>query len=122
MATDRRAWTTERTWAIKGVSDRTRDAALEAAHAAGLTVGAWLDQVLARVAEEARHPKPPAATREEVSGLLDERLRPVEETLGQIAGRLTSLEEKAGQQAEAGAIHGRIQRRNPHRPRLGLPR
>lgn len=34
MATERRAWTTERTWAIKGVSDRTRDAALEAAHAA----------------------------------------------------------------------------------------
>ncbi|HEU4560186.1 MAG TPA: hypothetical protein VFS20_20215 [Longimicrobium sp.] len=88
---------------------------------AGLTVGAWLDRVLARVAEEARHPKPPAATREEVSGLLAERLRPVEETLGQIAERLASLE-KAGQRSEAGAIHDRIQRRNPQRPRLGLPR
>ena len=48
-------------------------------------------------------------------------LRPVEETLGQIAERLASLE-KAGQQAETGAIHERIQRRNPQRPRLGLPR
>ena len=48
-------------------------------------------------------------------------LRPVEETLGQIAERLASLE-KSGQQAETGAIHERIQRRNPQRPRLGLPR
>ena len=122
MAADRRVWATERTWAIKGISDRTRAAVLEAAHEAGLTVGAWLDQVLARVAEEARHPRPPAATREEVSGLLDEHLRPVEETLGQIAERLASLEEKAGQRAETGAIHERIQRRNLQRPRLGLPR
>ena len=122
MATDRRAWTTERTWTIKGVSDRTREAVLEVAHAAGLTVGAWLDQVLARAAEEARHPKPPAATREEVAGLLDERLRPLEEALGRIAERLASLEEKAVPRAEAGAIHDRIQRRNLQRPRLGLPR
>ena len=122
MATDRRAWATERTWAIKGLSDRTRAAVLEAAHAAGLTVGAWLDQALARAAEEARHPNPPAASREEVAGLLDERLRPVEEALGRIAERLASLEEKAGQRSEAGAIHDRIHRRNLQRPRLGLPR
>jgi hypothetical protein len=122
MATDRRAWTTERTWTIKGVSDRTREAVLEAAHAAGLTVGEWADQALARAAEEAHHPKPPAATREEVAGLLDERLRPLEEALGRIAERLTSLEEKAGPRSEAGAIHGRIQKRNLQRPRLGLPR
>ena len=122
MATERRAWTTERTWTIKGVSDRTREAVLEAAHAAGLTVGEWADQALARAAEEARNPKPSVATREEVAGLLDERLRPVEEALGRIAERLAALEEKAGQRAEAGAIHGRIQRRNLQRPRLGLPR
>jgi hypothetical protein len=122
MATERRAWATERTWTIKGVSDRTREAVLEAAHAAGLTVGEWVDQALTRAAEEARHPKPLAATREEVSGLLDARLRPVEEALGRIAERLASLEEKAGQRSEAGVIHGRIQRRNLQRPRLGLPR
>ena len=122
MATERRTWATQRTWAIKGVSDRTRAAVLEAAHEAGLTVGAWLDQTLARAAEDARHPKPPAATREEVAGLLDERLRPVEEALGRIAERLASLEEKAGPRSEANAIHDRIQRRNLQRPRLGLPR
>ncbi len=122
MATDRRAWATERTWAIKGISDGTRAAALEAAHAAGLTVGEWVDQALTRAAEEARHPKPPAATREEVTGLLDERLRPIEEALGRIAERLASLEEKAGQRSEASTIHDRIQRRNLQRPRLGLPR
>ncbi len=59
-----------RTWAIRGVSDRTRDAALEAAYAEGLNVGEWIDQVLARAAEEARHPRPPAATPEDVADLL----------------------------------------------------
>lgn len=43
-----------RTWAIKGVSDRTRQAVLEAASAAGLTVGEWVEQALAR------NPRPPA--------------------------------------------------------------
>ncbi len=47
-----------RIWAIKGISDRTRDAALEAGHGAGLNVGKWLDQVLATAAAEALHPKP----------------------------------------------------------------
>jgi hypothetical protein len=67
-----------RTWAIKGVSDRTRDAVLEAAHAEGLMVGEWVDRALAKAAEEARHPQPPAASREDVAEvvreLLDERL------------------------------------------------
>ena len=49
-----------RTWAIKEVSDRTRQAVLEAASAAGLTVGEWVEQALARAAEEARNPRPPA--------------------------------------------------------------
>ncbi len=73
------------------MSDRTRDAVLEAAHAEGLNVGAWLDRVLARAAEEARHPKPPAAGTDGTE-LLNERLRPVEEELGRIAERLASLE------------------------------
>ena len=49
-----------RTWAIKGVSDRTRQAVLEAASAAGLTVGEWVEQALASAAEGARNPRPPA--------------------------------------------------------------
>ena len=91
MATDRRAWATERTWAIKGVSDRTRAAALKAAHGAGLTVGQWVEQVLARAAEEARYPKPSPAGAA-VTELINQRLRPVEEELGRIAERLASLE------------------------------
>jgi hypothetical protein len=34
-----------RTWATKGVSDRTREAVLEAPYAAGLMVGEWVDQI-----------------------------------------------------------------------------
>ena len=81
------ARTTARTWALKGVSDRTREATLDAAVAAGLTVGEWVDRALARAAEEARHPRPPAASREEVAEvvreLLDERLAPLVEGIGQ---------------------------------------
>ena len=91
MATGRRVWATERTWAIKGVSDRTRAAVLEAAHGAGLTVGQWVEQVLARATEEARHPKPSPAGAA-VTERINQRLRPVEEELGRIAERLASLE------------------------------
>ena len=85
MATNGRAWT------IKGVSDRTRPAAVEAAHAAGLTIGEWLDQVLARAAAEARSPKPPAATRAEVAEVVREALS---EQLAPLAERLAAFEEK----------------------------
>ncbi len=87
----------DRAWTIKGVSDRTRNAALEVAHAADLTVGEWIDQVLARAVAEARHPRPPAATREDVTALLDARLGPLEEALRRIAERFTALEEKLEQ-------------------------
>ncbi len=108
---------TDRVWAIRGVSDRTRAAVLEAAHGAGLTIGEWLDPVLARAVEEARHPRPPGATREDVAELL----QPLEEALGRFTERLASLEEKAGQPAET-AIRSRTPGKNPRGPRLGLPR
>ncbi|HEX2135661.1 MAG TPA: hypothetical protein VHG30_07090 [Microvirga sp.] len=97
MATDRRTWTAERTWAIKGISDRTRAAALAAAHEAGLTVGAWLEQVLARAAREARGSKPVTASATHGSDLLDERLKPIQEELRRIAERLASLEGRIDQ-------------------------
>jgi adenine-specific DNA glycosylase len=97
VAPDRRAWTAERTWAIKGVSDRTRAAALEAAHEAGLTVGEWVERVLARAAKEARHPRP-AEIGTDVTELLNERLRPVEEELRRLAERLASLEGRIGRE------------------------
>jgi hypothetical protein len=76
-----------RAWTIRGVSDRTREAVLDAALAADLTVGEWIDRALGRAAEEARHPKPPAATRDDVAELLDARLKPLEAALAQLAGQ-----------------------------------
>ncbi len=67
---------TARTWAIKGVSDQTRDAVHEAARAEGLAVGEWVDKALAKAAEEALHPRPPAATREDVAEVVREQLSP----------------------------------------------
>ena len=40
-----------RGWAIGGVSDRTREAATAAADAAGVPVGAWIEQALGEVLE-----------------------------------------------------------------------
>ncbi len=113
-----------RVWAIKGVGDRTREAALEAAHAAGLNVGAWIDRVLARAAAEARCPKPPPATREDVAELLDARLEPVAATLGRLAERLAALEAKVDQQATraTAARSTRTQGQHPRGPRLRLPK
>jgi hypothetical protein len=84
------ASTSARTWAIKGASDRTREAALKAAAAAGLTIGEWVDQALARAAEEARNPRPPAASREEVAEIIE---RALEARLQPIAERLERLEQ-----------------------------
>ena len=87
---------TARTWTIKGVSDRTRDAVYEACQAEGLTVGEWIDWALAKAAEEALHPKPPAATREDVAEVVREQLAP-------ILARLEALGGKAGQAAKVRA-------------------
>ena len=97
MATDRRAWTAERTWAIKGISDRTRAAALEAAHEAGLTVGEWVERILARAAKEAWGAKQVTASGTDGAERLDERLRPIQDELRRIAERLASLEGRIDQ-------------------------
>ncbi len=112
-----------RVWAIKGVSDRTRAAVLEAAHGAGLTVGEWLDQILATAAAEALHPRPPAASREEVAELLAARLGPVEAAVGRLAERFVALEAKMDQQpGPASARSTRTQGQHPRGPRLRLPK
>ena len=81
--------TTGRTWTIKGVSDRTRDAAHEAAQAEGLTVGDWVNKALARAAEETLHPRPPTVSRADVAevvrGLLREELAPLAEKVERLA-------------------------------------
>ena len=107
----------DRTWAIKGVRDETRDAVREAAHEAGLAIGEWVDRALARAVEEARHPRPPAATREEVTEamreLLGRQLLPLLETLNGLAERLASLEGAVGRRTRpepepAGEVAGGV--------------
>ena len=95
---------------------------METAHDAGLTIGAWLDRVLAGAVEEARHPKPPAAAREEVAELLAAHLGPIAETLGRVTERLAALEAKVDQQ-RTGPTSARTGTRgqHPRGPRLRLP-
>ena len=113
---------TARMWTIKGVNDRTRDAVYEAAQAEGLTIGEWIDRALAKAAEEALHPKPPAATREDVAEVVREQLAP-------ILARLETLEGKAGQAAKArapikradvGPARAAVRGEAPERPRRKL--
>ncbi len=111
----------DRTWTIKGVSDRTRDAVYEATRAEGLTVGAWIDRALARAAEEALHPRLPAATRAEVAGLIDARLGPIGQALGRIAERLAALEERVGQRTGPTPARTGTRGKHPRGPRLRLP-
>ena len=115
-----------RVWAIRGVSDRTRDAVLEAAHAEGLNIGEWIEQVLARAAKEARHPRPPAATPEDVAGVVHDLLS---EQLAPIAERLAALEAAIGRQAATVSIGERAVAASPvaaeessERPEAGLER
>ena len=69
--------------------------------ATGFTVGEWVDRALAKAAEEALHPSPPAATREDVAEVVREQLVP-------ILARLEALEEKADRAARVqGAAPGR---------------
>ena len=88
---------------------------------AGLTIGEWVDQGLARAAEEARNPKPPAASREDVAELLDARLKPGEEALGRLAAQLAKLEEKVSRRTGAGPARAKAQAKDQGRPRLRLP-
>jgi hypothetical protein len=83
-------------WTVKGVSRKTREAVREAAAGQELTIGAWLDRVLWRAAQEALKPTPPPASRKEVERvverLLDDRLAPLAEALERLERRLAGIE------------------------------
>ena len=113
----------DRTWTIKGVSDRTREAVYEATRSEGRTVGEWIDRALAKAAEETLHPKPPAATRADVTEVVREQLAP-------LVARLEALEGEAGRaavarppikRADVGPARAGVRREGPGRPRRGLP-
>src|SRR5881409_3339301 len=75
-----------RGWAISGVSDQTREAATTAADAAGMPVGAWVEQALRQVLEEKTEPPPAEGVEIDqleamVRRVVAEELEPVKEAL-----------------------------------------
>jgi hypothetical protein len=75
-----------RGWAISGVTDQTREAAAVAADAAGLPVGAWVEQALRHALEAKAGPAPPEGVEiDELEAMMRrvvaEELRPVREAL-----------------------------------------
>ena len=77
-----------RGWAISGISDQTREAAVTAADAAGVPVGAWVEQALRQALEAKAEPaRPEGVELDELEAMVRrvvaEELRPVKEALAQ---------------------------------------
>ncbi len=77
-----------RGWAISGISDETREAAMAAADAAGIPVGTWVEQALRQALEaEAEPVRLEGVELEELEAMVRrvvaEELRPVKEALAQ---------------------------------------
>ena len=75
-----------RGWAISGIGDQTREAAMAAADAAGITVGAWVEQALRRALDATAAPSPPEGVEigeleAMVRRVVAEELQPVKEAL-----------------------------------------
>jgi len=67
-------------WTIIGVSDETREAAKNAAKAAGMPIGAWVEQALAKALREGLEP-PQTLTAEQVREIVAEEIAPVREAI-----------------------------------------
>lgn len=67
----------------------------------GLTVGDWADKALAKAAEEARHPRPPAASRADVAKVVHEALR---EELALLAEKIEQLATPQAQNGPASPV------------------
>jgi hypothetical protein len=83
-----------RGWAISGIGERTREAALAAAEEAGMPVGAWVEGALRRALEAGAGPSAPEGVGlGEVEALVRrvvaEELRPVREALDRLEARAT---------------------------------
>src|SRR3954462_821589 len=75
-----------RGWAISGIIDQTREAAMAAADAAGMEVGAWVEQALRQALEARAEPAQPEGVEIDeleamVRGVVAEELRRVKEAL-----------------------------------------
>jgi vacuolar-type H+-ATPase subunit H len=81
-------------WTIKGVHESTREAVREAAAEAEMMIGEWVDRALGQAAQEALHPSPPPATRDDVA-IVAKQLAELKATI------LALAESKASAQALA---------------------
>src|SRR3954449_3737962 len=75
-----------RGWAISGIGDQVREAAMAAADEAGMEVGAWVERALRQALETKAEPGPPEGVeRDELEAMVRrvvaEELRPVKEAL-----------------------------------------
>jgi hypothetical protein len=75
-----------RGWAISGIGDQVREAAMAAADAAGMPVGAWVEQALRQALEARAEPAQPEGVEIDeleamVRRVVAEELRPVKEAL-----------------------------------------
>src|SRR4051795_171847 len=75
-----------RGWAISGIGDQVREAAMAAAEAAGMTVSAWVERALRQALEAKAEPAPPEGVEIDeleamVRRVVAEELRPVKERL-----------------------------------------
>gem|GEM_PF-1655906 len=108
-------------WSVKGIDQATRDIARRAAHAAGMTIGEWIDHAIksdaanrgvpvprgSAVDGAAPPPRPDGISRDTAEAifsritdgeqLFEARLRPIAYALKDVAERVVALEQEVGQ-------------------------
>jgi hypothetical protein len=89
-----------RGWAISGIGEETREAAMAAADAAGMPVGAWVERALRQALEAKAEPAPPEGV--EIDELEAMMRRVVAEELGPMREALARLEARAAVPNPAG--------------------
>jgi hypothetical protein len=78
-----------RGWAISGIGDQTREAAMAAADAAGMPISAWVEQAWCQALEARTEPAPPEGVElgdleAMVCRVVAEELRPVRDALAHL--------------------------------------
>jgi predicted RecB family endonuclease len=89
-----------RGWAISGIGDQTREAAMAAADAAGMPISAWVERALRQALEAKAEPAAPEGV--EIDELEAMVRRVVAEELGPMREALARLEARAAVPNPAG--------------------
>jgi hypothetical protein len=107
-------------WTIKGVHEATREAVREAAAEAEMVIGEWVDQALGRAAEEALHPSPPPATKDDIAAILEQLAElkaavlaladPRTNGLADVQARVQRLGEVKANAQDLAELQGRVQK------------